>query len=426
MSQYNLQNTPPAGVSTPNLDHTAIFTQLGELYIKDHLGNVTLVGPAAGTSSGTLTLNLSGDVNDVNTGSSAYVKLVPTADRYSITGVAARSEGTAIILYNSSDEFSVLLPEESASSSAANRFRTANRGLEVPPLSTLRLFYLDGRWINGQTRLYMPQELNLSSVSIERLPYLSDRHNVRIITLTGVNGLGVLDLSEVFAYFMVNSVSFQSLTDIASIPSDWTILPALKFLTMNDVSALPFEITDLPASITDVSIALSGITAFSSFTALPSINTLTLNDALNLTSISLVGMDSLTQIVIGNGTGQIPITALDMSNTSHSNVSVFNTLATELLFNPLYTLNSAQCYGNENLSSVIGFPGPSGDNVIISFAGAALPEAVVDELLVACDNSGYSNGNINLSGGTSSTYSGVVGLAAYNSLISKGWSVFTN
>ena len=55
----------------------------------------------------------------------------------------------------------------------------------------------------------------------------------------------------------------------------------------------------------------------------------------------------------------------------------------------------------------------------------ALSQATVDSILVALDNNGYSNGDVELYGGTSAAPS-VTGLAASSSLAAKGWYVETN
>lgn len=59
------------------------------------------------------------------------------------------------------------------------------------------------------------------------------------------------------------------------------------------------------------------------------------------------------------------------------------------------------------------------------FTGNALLEAVVDNLLDVADDSGLTNGNIDLSGGTNAAPS-VVGLASKTSLEGKGWTVTVN
>jgi hypothetical protein len=55
----------------------------------------------------------------------------------------------------------------------------------------------------------------------------------------------------------------------------------------------------------------------------------------------------------------------------------------------------------------------------------ALDETSVDNILVSLDTAGQSNGNVNISGGTSAS-PGAAGLAAKTSLQGKGWNVVTN
>lgn len=57
--------------------------------------------------------------------------------------------------------------------------------------------------------------------------------------------------------------------------------------------------------------------------------------------------------------------------------------------------------------------------------GCALDQTSVDNLLVRLDNSGLSNGTVNISGGTSATPSGAGATAAAN-LVGKSWTVTTN
>jgi len=65
------------------------------------------------------------------------------------------------------------------------------------------------------------------------------------------------------------------------------------------------------------------------------------------------------------------------------------------------------------------------DTIDVSFTSCALDQTTVDNILIALDTAGNSNGTVDLSGGTSASPS-VTGAAAAASLIGKGWTVNTN
>jgi hypothetical protein len=62
---------------------------------------------------------------------------------------------------------------------------------------------------------------------------------------------------------------------------------------------------------------------------------------------------------------------------------------------------------------------------IDSWHNCALDQTSVDNILVSLDTAGQNNGNVDISGGTSSP-PGPAGLAAKASLEGKGWTVLTN
>lgn len=90
-------------------------------------------------------------------------------------------------------------------------------------------------------------------------------------------------------------------------------------------------------------------------------------------------------------------------------------------------------YAWRNCTSLTSFPAGMFDtctatlSTAFSFAwnNCALNQTSVDNILVSLDTSGMVNKIVHLNGGTSST-PGSTGLAAKASLISKGWTVFTN
>jgi hypothetical protein len=60
-----------------------------------------------------------------------------------------------------------------------------------------------------------------------------------------------------------------------------------------------------------------------------------------------------------------------------------------------------------------------------AWAGCALDETSVDNILISIDTAGQSNGTLGINGGTSAA-PGTAGAAAIASLQAKGWTVTTN
>jgi hypothetical protein len=68
---------------------------------------------------------------------------------------------------------------------------------------------------------------------------------------------------------------------------------------------------------------------------------------------------------------------------------------------------------------------PAVDCLSLSLLGNALTQVSVDDILAKLDTAGYSNGMVDVSGGTSATPS-AAGLVSKANLVGKGWTVFNN
>ena len=88
----------------------------------------------------------------------------------------------------------------------------------------------------------------------------------------------------------------------------------------------------------------------------------------------------------------------------------------------LSSLTVLDLYGNTNLTSVT-LPGSNLDNVDLN--DTALIQAAVNDILQWLDDSGVTNGYVNLSGGTSAAPTGA-GITAKDNLIANGWAVYIN
>jgi hypothetical protein len=130
-------------------DHTHAVTGSGAT------GGGATVAPTTATLAGLvqfsvgITSTINADQNDFNPASFHAITSILfnsfSADR-TITGFNAGSTGEMVFLQNNTS-FSLLLPNESASSSAANRLRTPNQATAtVRKGGTAWIVYLGGRW----------------------------------------------------------------------------------------------------------------------------------------------------------------------------------------------------------------------------------------------------------------------------------------
>ena len=130
-------------------DHTHAVTGSGAT------GGGATVEPTTLTAAGLLkwnagiTSSINADQNDFNPGSLHAITSIRfdsfTANR-TITGINAGATGEVLILQNNT-AFSLLLPNESASSSASNRFRSPNAATHtVRQGGSAMLVYIGGRW----------------------------------------------------------------------------------------------------------------------------------------------------------------------------------------------------------------------------------------------------------------------------------------
>jgi hypothetical protein len=103
----------------------------------------------------------------------------------------------------------------------------------------------------------------------------------------------------------------------------------------------------------------------------------------------------------------------------------FNPLLPSVNLSALATFNGGTLSVSDNdvLASVTLSPSIDCLNILIS--GCALTQASVDDILAKLDTAGFSNGSIDLSGGSNSTPS-AAGLVSKANLVGKGWTVSTN
>lgn len=178
--------------------------------------------------------------------------------------------------------------------------------------------------------------------------------------------------------------------------------PLLQYLDLSNAAGLSGAITlsSLPSLISlDIGNYLG-----SSFSAVSIASTLQSFGASNsaLTSVTLTGCSHITDLDFSNS-GVLP--ALNLTGLTS-----------------LASLEGPNC---TSLTSVTVSASDVVSCLNVNLGGCALTQTAVDDILVALDGAGLSNGNVSLQGGTSSA-PGTSGAAAKTSLIGKGWTAGTN
>lgn len=144
----------------------------------------------------------------------------------------------------------------------------------------------------------------------------------------------------------------------------------------------------------------------------------------SLTSVNLSGCTALQYLYlddsdfsagIPNLTGRVNLETLDMDQCS---------ITGSIDLSMLSSLTTLDLFGNTDLTSVT-LPISNFDEVRIT--NAALTETSVNNILLALDASGSTNGTVELQGGTSAPpSSGAIILATLQSLFDKSWEVIAN
>lgn len=130
-------------------DHTHAATGSGATGGGATLAPTSLTAAGFLATTGAITSSINADQNDYNPANLHTVSIVyfdsMTADR-TMTGLNAGATGEVKIFQNNTG-FSLLLPNESASSSASNRFRTPNQATHtIRKGGGALLIYISGRW----------------------------------------------------------------------------------------------------------------------------------------------------------------------------------------------------------------------------------------------------------------------------------------
>jgi hypothetical protein len=128
---------------------------------------------------------------------------------------------------------------------------------------------------------------------------------------------------------------------------------------------------------------------------------------LNFSSLTSVGVGGLGGVNIANNPAIVTVDLSALLSVQESVVVANNVALTTL------TINQA-------LVSVVT------NN--FDFSGNALSQVNVDDILIKFDAGGAVNATLGLAGGTNSGFAalGVAGLAAYNNLVGKGWTINMN
>ena len=164
---------------------------------------------------------------------------------------------------------------------------------------------------------------------------------------------------------------------------------------------------------------LNGISTITNLSDCVNLNVFYL-DGCSITSIDFTGLSKLTNFSSGYS---INITSLDFSPCPILNgIDINNT--------PLTSVNISNClYLNELF--IIDGPLTTIDvsaNLYLRFINLQnnlLTQTAVDDILVALDNNGLSNGDVQLDG-TGNAAPSAIGTAAAANLTGKGWIVITN
>jgi len=193
---------------------------------------------------------------------------------------------------------------------------------------------------------------------------------------------------------IVSIKGLQNFTNLINFYANYNSLQSVNLSSLTNLSYVSINNNDIPGSSTNslTSVNLSGCT-------------------------SLLGLD-LTNSDFSEGipslSGLINLDTIYFSDCSISGVVDLSNLS---------TLTYLSFSGNTALTSIV-----ISDTQLIDYFYAldcALTETAVNNILQSLDNSGVTNGIINLSGGTSAVPTGA-GLTARTNLIAKGWSVTTN
>jgi hypothetical protein len=152
---------------------------------------------------------------------------------------------------------------------------------------------------------------------------------------------------------------------------------------------------------------------------IPSISFPLLVGAQQFTITDLAGIEKI-DLPVYTGAG-LTFGAVDFS--SNSGLKTINVPKVD--FNNLNGTNKLSFINNPALETIDLSQCIWADLAAVDFSGNALSQANVDAILIRADDSGATNGVMDLSGGTSSAPS-AAGAAAVTSLLAKGWTVTTN
>lgn len=205
---------------------------------------------------------------------------------------------------------------------------------------------------------------------------------------------------------------------------NYTTLEAIQLTTSVGTAVEELRLPNLTTVTYSVVIETSDLQVLD-LTALQTVGKNLILNNITDTTIDLSALTSIGLVAnIGNST---TVTSIDLSalvSVEGLSISQMTALTTLDLSSLTTMTNNLSCNDNPALDTVS--LNNALDNLDINFANCALTQTTVDAILLAIDTAGFSNGNMDLSGGTSSTPTGGTLNANYLNLLSNGWTVNIN
>jgi len=233
--------------------------------------------------------------------------------------------------------------------------------------------------------------------------------------------LPVLDTQD-----LLNISNIVQVNNNITINRAHTTVTEIFLTTSNGAGVVSLELPNLTTVTYGVTIETRDLTNLD----LSALTTVGSEFAVNRVNTSTLSLASLTSIGSSINIAQNQFTSINLSGLAGFSVTLSiteNPNLTSVNIQSVVTSNGGTMSISQNpVLDTIDINTSSLDCLDINFSANALTQTNVDDILIYVDAAGFSNGNLDLSGGTNSTPTGGVGNAEYLSLLGKGWTVSIN
>jgi len=287
-------------------------------------------------------------------------------------------------------------------------------------LEKLRIFNLDNL-IECNGYLTIPESASMSEISLPSLikvnqlsTYNSGAYDslesIYIPNLTTVDSLNIKTSNAILATFSIGNFLTASTVSIFGLQGYTSAVTLNSFLGGYYSSVYINQLSD------SIGIEVNSMTQS---------NILNFSDNISSTYIECVSLlNVFDSIVIYNNTDLDNIDLSSIINIYGSFTIQSNPSLTAIYLGDLELVSGNLNFNGNTILSNISIGG-SLDCLSVSITSCDLSVTTVNNILIALDTAGYSNGTVDLSGGTSATPTGG-GVTAAANLVIKGWTVTTN